>query len=118
MQKRLFGLLLVISSSSLLSSCATQAPNEPVCFEITMDRGGCIRPITGEEFEINEENKYQGKTWWEMRPAMIMLPPTTWEKIRGFIIKICKQSNQCQSEVSSWDRTVENIDKKVQERLP
>lgn len=108
--------LLILFAITLSFSCAVRPPNEPVCFEINLDRGGCIKPITGETLEINEASPYQGKTWWEMRPSMIMLPPTTWKAIRSFIIKTCKKTGQCEKEISSWDRVVEDIDSEVNRR--
>lgn len=100
----------------LISGCATNPPNVPVCIELGMSRGYCVTTIKGEEFYIDEVNKYNGKTFWEMRPEMIMLPPDSWADIKKFIIKICKKTNECQKEVSSWDRSIKNIDEKLKEK--
>ena len=109
-------LILFVLTLNLIS-CATNVPDVPVCFEITMDRGGCIKTISGERFEINEQSKFGDKTWWEMRPAMIQVPPESWAQIKAFIIKICKKSNTCSDNVGSWDRTVDNIDTEIRGRL-
>jgi hypothetical protein len=48
-------------------------------------------------------------TWWEMRPATLRVPYTSWAEIKKFIISTCKENQNC-SEITSWDRTVSEID--------
>ena len=38
---------------------------------------------------------------------------SSWVKIKEFIIKICKKSNKCDSEITGWDRSVDAIDKQL-----
>jgi hypothetical protein len=111
-------MLLLISFASLLSACALNPPDVPVCFEINMTRGGCVKTMSGERFEISETKKFEGRTWWEIRPAMIMLPASSWTQLRSWIIKVCKKTGQCDEAVSSWDRTVETIDTELERRAP
>lgn len=109
-------LLFLISAIFLLffGGCAGLPPDEPLCTEITHERGYCVRMMSGKDFEINETEKFKGMTWWEMRPYMIQMPPQTWKELKTWIIKICKNNSQCDDAVSSWERTVEKIDKQAQ----
>ena len=72
--------------------------------------------LTGREFEVDEENKFENKTWWEMRPAMIQMPASSWAQIKAYIIKTCKKYDICQKEVSSWDRTLNIIDRSYEQK--
>lgn len=118
MLKKIFGISLSLSLSLLLSSCATKPPDVPVCVEFTPSRGRCVKIISGEQFDVNEDQKFEGKTWWEYRPAMLQMPASSWAKIKAYIIKTCKKYGQCQKEVSSWDRTVEYIDAQLEAKDP
>lgn len=104
---RLLKILLVLN----LSSCATtHPPDVPLCVEFAPDRGRCVKIISGEIFDVDEKNKFEDKTWWEHRPAMIQMPASSWVQIKSYLIKTCKKYNICEKEISSWDRTVETID--------
>ncbi len=81
-----------------------------------MGKGYCVKVISGEEFIVDETNKLNEKSWFDSRPSMIMLPPDSWAEIKKFIIKICKKTKRCQEEVSSWDRSIKNIDEKLVEK--
>lgn len=85
--------LLLILSVSLLG-CA-DVPNIPVCVELDVDRGYCVWITDDREQEVNNTNKLDGKTWWEMRPTMVLLPPDSWAKIKSFVIKKCEQTKKC-----------------------
>lgn len=91
-------------------------PDFPACVELGMGKGYCVKVISGEEFIVDEDHKFQEKTFFEMRPSMIMIPPQSWVDIKTFIIKICKKTKKCQQEVSSWDRSIQNIDNKLVEK--
>lgn len=112
MLKKISKLLSVISLT-LLANCAGLPPDEPLCTEITMSRGYCVRMMSGEGFEISDEKLYEGKTWWELRPTMIQMPAKTWKELKKWIIKICKNNSQCDSAVADWERTVHKIDQVV-----
>lgn len=101
----------------LLNSCATtKPPDVPLCLEFTPISGKCVTIITGREIEVDEEKKFENKTWWELRPTMIQMPASSWAQIKAFIIKACKKYDACQKEVSSWDRTIDIIDKSYEEK--
>lgn len=78
-----------------------------------MTEGYCVKVISGQEYIINEENTINGKTWWEVRPAMILVPAESWAHIKAFIIKICNSTKQCTKEVGTWERSVQNVDSKL-----
>lgn len=105
--------MLSVLSFVLLASCAGNPPDEPLCTELTVSRGYCVRMISGEGFEVDDERLYDGKTWWELRPTMIQMPAKTWAELKKWIIKICKNNNQCDDAVANWERTVDRIDNVV-----
>ena len=111
---KLLSLLLVL----LLSSCSTLPPDVPVCVEFSPDHGRCVKIISGEKFDVDEKNLFEGKTWWEYRPAMIQMPASSWKEIKTFIIKMCKKYKTCQKEVTSWDRTIETLDENLDQKIP
>jgi hypothetical protein len=74
--------------------------------------------MSGKSFEISEKTPYQKLTWWEMRPHMIQMPASTWRELKKWIIKTCKNNDQCESSVSNWERTVNSIDEQVEAKLP
>lgn len=97
----------------VLSACAVKSPNVPVCFELSMERGYCIKTISNEEFEVNETKKLEGKTWFEARTSMLLLPASSWVEIKAFIIKICEKTKQCDMQSPEWKNTVNTIDDKI-----
>lgn len=107
-------LLLRISFVLLLSGCATTPPNVPVCFETGMTRGFCTYTIENKDIVVDETRLLEGKTWWQMRPYMIHVPPSSWAEIKKFIVKICnKYPDQCQKDIGDWERKSNAIDKHV-----
>lgn len=107
-------MLSVISLSLLISGCAVTPPDVPLCTEISPNRGFCVNTISSKEFEINDTQLYNEKSWWDLRPLMIYMPSDSWKEIKSFIIKVCKMSKKCKhKQVSSWERTVKTIDSKV-----
>ena len=113
-QKKLLSLLL-ISLLSLLTSCATP-PNVAVCVEINPSKGWCTKTVSGEGFYVDDKTPYLGQTWWEMRPDMVLVPTKSWEGIKAFVIKSCKLSGKCDEKISSWDRSIDQIDVKLDEK--
>lgn len=119
MQKKLYGMLfvfLLVLLASCLVSCVTQVPDVPICIELDIGQGSCVKIITGEEFQISDKSPFNGKTWWDMRPAMIQVPADSWVEIKKFIIDICKKTNQCQNEVTNWERSVLTIDSQLSKK--
>jgi hypothetical protein len=110
MPRKNYGTPLKLLPFLLISACATKPPDVPVCIEFAPDRGACVRIISGQEFKIDENNKFEAKTWWEHRPAMILVPASSWAELKSFIIKACKKYNNCDQEIESWERTLNTID--------
>lgn len=92
-----------------LNSCSS-VPNVPVCVEINLTKARCVKIISGEQFVIDEDHKFEGRDWWSMRPTVVQVPASSWVEIKKFIIKICKKTNRCEKEIASWDRSIQSID--------
>lgn len=81
-----------------------------------MSRGYCINTISATEIEVNDYQKLDGQTWWQIRPTMLMLPASSWAKLKVYIITQCKRTGTCDREIASWSRTIEAVDKAMEER--
>lgn len=98
-------------------SCAVKPPDSLMCVEMSMTRGECIKIVSGQKIRIDETNKYNGQTWWEMRPTNLVLPASSWSEQKKFLIKLCKKNkNMCDKEISSWDRSIQHIDENLVEK--
>ena len=117
MLKKFLLIVFLFSLSSLLS-CASKPPDVPLCVEIHPEKGKCIKVMSGETFVVDETHKFEGKTWWEIRPAMVQMPASTWVAFKAYIIKMCKKTNMCGKEVPSWDRSLETVDKTLKPKIP
>jgi len=100
----------------LLTSCQTAPPAIPICVELSMSRGYCINTITAEEFEVNDTKLIDGKSWWIARPSMVMMPASSWAKLKTYIITQCKKTKLCDKEISSWDRTIKSVDTALEKK--
>lgn len=109
---------MILLSVLLLDGCAVKPPDSPLCVEITPTRGSCTKIISGESFDVDDDHKFEDKTWWEHRPAMILMPASTWKELKTYIIKMCKKTNMCDKEITNWERTVDQLDNKIQEKIP
>jgi hypothetical protein len=89
-----------------------------MCVEINISKAFCTYTISNKDFFIDDENLYEGKTWFEMRPAMVLLPPTTWAAFKAYIIKNCKRTGKCKGMVEGWDRTMNVIDEQLDPKVP
>ena len=99
-------------SLNLLVSCVS-VPDKPVCVEISLTRGWCTNTISDKEFFVDEGTLYEGKTWWEMRPYMILMPASTYAANKAYMIKMCKKSNACKENISMWERKFQSVEEKV-----
>lgn len=115
MQKK-NSLIALVCFSILNSSCALNPPDVPVCVEITMEKAWCRKTISNTEFYIDEKFLYEGKTWWELRPAMVLVPAPSWAKIKAFSIKVCKKYGDCSKDIDNWERGAATIDEKLKEK--
>jgi hypothetical protein len=109
-------LLLSSLSLSLVISCTSiREIDKPVCVELNLSKAFCTYTISNKDFFIDDENLYEGKTWFEMRPAMVLVPPETWASFKSYIIKTCKKHpKQCRGLVEGWDRTINVLDQQLE----
>lgn len=82
-----------------------------------MEKGWCTNTISDVEFYIDEARPHdfgdgKPKTWWELRPYMVMLPFPSWAELKAYLIKQCKRNN-CDEYIKSWERRVNKMDDKV-----
>jgi hypothetical protein len=56
-------------------------------------------------------------TWWELRPTLLLVPSSSYAAMKAYIVKMCKKQN-CDSKVGAWERRVEKIDQRINERDP
>ena len=80
-----------------------------------MDEGWCRWSISDRRQFVSETSPLEmpdktKKTWWELRPVMVRMPAHSWAEIKKFIVKVCKESELCEQNVSSWDRAVSDVD--------
>lgn len=111
----LFAIWLALIASLLFSTaCAIKPPDTPVCFELSPTRGYCVNTISTQEFEVSDSKPFKDPTtgeeltWWAMRPMMILLPVSSWVRIKAFILKVCHKY-KC-DDIGQWETTVEKID--------
>lgn len=116
---KIISLMLSLLLPLLLLSCAHNFPDKPICVELNPTRGGCVTMISNQRFLVDDDHLFEGKSWWELRPYLIQIPASTWEAIKAFIIKLCKDSNKCQKSVTNWERAITDIDAQIlQKELP
>lgn len=95
----------------IASSCANiQAPDVPICKELDPQSGYCTHTISNKSQIVDDVNKLDGKTWWEHRPYLVSMPPSSWEEIKKTMVKICtKFQNDCAE--NKIDSIIERVDK-------
>lgn len=99
-QKLFIGSLIFV-----LSGCAS-IPNTIICAEVSLSKGICTYTVSGETITIDDDNLYENQTWFSLRNKALTVPASSWAKIKAFLIKQCKKSNQCDVEIDSWDRNL------------
>lgn len=100
-------------SASLLStaiSCATP-PDIPVCTRLSAERGFCTYTISDKEFFVDGEHKFENQSWKEIEASSVMMPASSYAKVKAYILKMCKKSGQCK-DLASWERKSATLEKK------
>ena len=87
-------IMVLLFIAFLLSSCATP-PNKPICKKVDYNRAYCVNIVSSKPFYWDDENRYEGVTFFDAEPTMILVPPTTWAALKSYILKQCKQSKGC-----------------------
>lgn len=109
-------LLLIVIFASMIG-CSTKPPDFPICVEMSMERGECIKVISGEKIRVDNDHKMNGKTWWESRPTNMIMPLESWVELKKFIIKLCKKNQgMCDKEVSTWQRSIQTVDENLESK--
>lgn len=110
--------IICLALLSLVGCAGT--PDVLVCTEISMTRGWCTKTISDEEFFIDDAHPYSFtgekkdlKTWWDIRPYMVLVPVGSWVEIKSYIIKRCKQDGNCTDGVGNWERKINEMDKRL-----
>lgn len=103
--KKLLGFLLLL----ICSSCAS-IPDVPVCTRLDVSRGFCVWTVSKKEMVVSDKDLLNGKTWLDIVIESVYTPADSWATIKGFIVKKCKQSNACGSDVSTWKSKLDGID--------
>jgi hypothetical protein len=100
---------------SVFDFSCTHVPDFILCKEIFPYKAWCTTVISGKEKFVDNENKLNGKTWWDQRQDMIQIPYESWVQVKEYIIKNCKKSGQCDSSIAKYQDTIQNIDNKIGE---
>ena len=98
---------------NLIVNGCTTVPDKPVCVELGPDRAFCTYTIQDKDFYWDDTNKYENKTYWEAKPSMVLVPPSSWVAIKTFIIEECKKNLDCSGNVDKWERGFERIEEKL-----
>lgn len=104
--RKSLSLLSLILLSSIITSCGS-VPDVYVCKELNPGRAFCTKTITDENQYVDDEHKLNGKTWWEIRPTTIQMPPESWAEFKKWIIKTCRRIH-CRSDIGQWLKSVED----------
>lgn len=98
--------LVMLSLVWLISGCST-LPDTIVCAEVSLSKGICSYTISEKTIVIDDNNLYEGNTWFSMRNKALMIPAKSWAKIKAWMLKECKRTNQCSVDISKWDRDLD-----------
>jgi hypothetical protein len=101
-------LLFIFSSCTSLKSI-----DKPVCVEINMSKGYCTTIISGKDQIIDDVNLLDGKTWFEARIEMVLVPIETWASLKKYLIMNCKKTKSCNDNIDSWNRAIQSVDDQI-----
>jgi len=101
--RSVFVMLLI---SLFLSSCDPTVPNKPLCKELTPVRAYCVNTLEKTGFYWDDTELLDGKTYWEVRPKMLQVPPQTWKELKAYLIKSCKRQGGCKE----LEETLKSLD--------
>ena len=100
-------LLLILLSSFV--SCAS-LPDEYLCTNLSESKCYCDRTISSDPKIIDDDNTLDGQTCADLRSNSILMPAKTWASIKSYILKVCKQYNNCAG-VGDWENKVDVFQK-------
>lgn len=100
-----------------LYSCSSiQKIDLPVCVGINMNKGFCTTIISGKDQIVDDSNLLDGKTWFETKHEMVLVPVKTWSALKTYLITECKRSNRCGRNIQTWESSIQNLDLKIERR--
>ena len=79
---------------SLLVSCAN-LPDFVTCKELTPSSAKCIKVISEEKFDWNDDNLVNGKSYWEIRPTLLQIPADSYAELKAYLLKNCRRYQNC-----------------------
>jgi putative methionine-R-sulfoxide reductase with GAF domain len=94
---------LIVLLVFVVNSCAS-IPDTIICAEVSLSKGVCTLTVSGKNIIIDDEHPFENETWWDIRSKSLIVPAKSWAKIKAFLIKQCRKTNQCDADISSWDR--------------
>ena len=86
-----------------------------MCTDLRPGAGFCVWTISNKEMEVDDTHLMDGKTWYDMQVGIIKMPLDTFLALKKYLIKNCKQNNNCNKEIDSWDRSLSTLEKKAKE---
>ena len=104
-------LLFYVTSCSTLTSI-----DKPVCVELNVSKGYCTTIISGKGTFVDDKNLLDGKTWFDIRNEMILVPIETWKALKKYLIKNCRRYKKCNANIDSWNRSMETIDTTIEDK--
>ncbi len=111
MPKKLSSIIFVFSLSLTLLSCA-KVPDVPVCISLDDERGFCTYTISDKEFYVdNEDHLFEGKTWEQVKISSLIMPASSWAKIKAYILSQCKKHKDCKDDISKWEAKSSKLEK-------
>lgn len=102
----LFALLLAL----ILNSCAS-APDVPLITRIGPSSGFYVFTISDREGVVDDENLLEGKTFLDYVNEGVIISPESYAKIKAYILKTCKRSNDCGENIGKWKSKLDKIGK-------
>lgn len=92
---------------SLFASSCNPVPDIVVCKERAADIAKCMKVVSEEKFDWDNEHLYKGQSYWDVRPTMIQMPPESWAQLKAYILKSCKTKKGCK-EIKSKVKSIED----------
>jgi hypothetical protein len=118
--KNTCALFLLLGLSAILNSCATGGPvtEVDICVEIPFldgAEGACVNNVTHKAYLIKSSE------WLAMRPTMLMIRASDWNKIRLDWLKGCRlairDEAKCNIAVESIDTAYKQLNSIMQQTI-
>lgn len=74
---------------SLVTSCASNPPDVPICVEIEIQKGFCVYTMSNKEYTV------EGLDWLRLKVDSLIVPADSWAKIKDYFQRMCVKSGKC-----------------------